>query len=502
MITARLFTWLSAWAAHRADRANPMLVRRVRQELRNKAFIGAYLLMLLIAVIAAAVASAASSSAGRGMFAAIASAWTALMCIQALATTRAITSDRGASSWDLIELTGMPPMRIIVGVVQSNLVLGLLGAAGLAPFLVMSYLLRGLDLPTVVFALVTLPMAGALLGAIGAAVACIGSNRQAKQGLGLLMAVGLLATWGMLTGLWGSSEMMLSRWLGEVLRGDAEALMALVGIFNGWFAAMAVALVLGAAMLTHRALDRSSGPRLLWIAIWLNGLAWLVGLIIYAGWRRGWGNIHDLDEVMAVASTVGVCWALALGLFAISEDTDITPRQLQAVSSGGRFRQLAMTVLGPGSGRGARCTLLLIGLSLVLCAPWMPDTPALIVACHGMLVLALGDMIARGPLRRFCSHPAPRRVCTIAVLVTLGFVPSLLSIFADGDAQRLLLALSPFTGPVELFSRSRSPSGSLGGWLVMGLGAASCAWIVLRAMRSGTGQARVVAGADDANPRS
>jgi hypothetical protein len=496
--TARLRDWLLI----KADRANPMLVRRVRQELRNKAFIGAYMLMLLIAVIAAAVASAASSTAGRGMFAAVASAWTALMCIQALATTRAITSDRGAASWDLIELTGMPPLRIVLGVVQSNLVLGLLGAAGLAPFLVMSYLLRGLDLPTVVFALVTLPMAGALLGAIGAAVACMGSNRQAKQGLGLLMAIGLLATWGMLTALWGSSEVSLSRWLADVLRGETEAILALVALVNGWAAAMAVALVLGSAMLTHRALDRSSGPRILWSAIWFNGLLWLIGTLCYAGLTRGWDNIHNLDEIMAVASVVGVCWALILGLFAISEDTDITPRQLQATRSGGHLRRLAMSVFGPGAGRGARCTLMLIGASLLLCTPWMPNTPALIIACHGMIVLALGDMLARGPLARFCSHPPPRRVCIIAVLVVLGFLPALGSLFVDGDAQRVLLAISPFTGAVELFSRSHQPSESIGGWLVMGLGLAAFAWLALRAMRSGSGHARVTAGVDDNNPRA
>jgi hypothetical protein len=498
VITARLRSWIGL----QADRANPMLVRRVRQELRNRAFIGAYLLMLLIAVIAAAVASAASSSSGRGMFAAVASAWTALMCIQALATTRAITSDRGAASWDLIELTGMPPLRIVLGVVQSNLVLGLLGAAGLAPFLVMSYLLRGLDLPTVIFALITLPMAGALLGAIGAAVACMGSNKQAKQGLGLLMAVGLLAAWGMLTGLWGGSEHILSRWLANVMRGDGASILALLGLLNGWAAAMAVALVLGSALLTHRALDRSSGPRLLWCLIWLNGLLWLGGVLLYAGVTMGWSRlIGDLDEVMSVASVIGVCWALALGLFAVSEDIDITPRQQQAATSGGRIRRLAMSLLGPGAGRGTRCTLALISLSLVLCAPWLPNTPALIVACHGMIVLALGDLLARGPLARFCTHPPPRRVCTIAVLIVLGFLPALAALFSNGDGQRVLLSLSPFTGPVELFSHSRQPTESPGGWIVMSLGLLAFVWLALRATRSGSGHARVTAGEDDANPR-
>ena len=486
-----------------SDRANPMLVRRVRQELRNRASLGAFLLMLLVAVIAAAVASAAGgSSAGRGMFAATASAWTALMCLQANAATRAIASDRGAAAWDLIELTGMPPLRLILGVVQSNLILGLLGAAALAPFLVMSYLLRGLDLPSVLFAILTLPMAGALLGAIGAAVACIGSNRQSRQGLGLLMVLGLLGTWITLTGAWASSEHGLSRWLAEILSGDAEAIMALLALLNGWAAAMALALVLGAALLTHRALDRSSGPRLVWCLIWLNGVLWLGGLLLWAGTSHGWSRLtSNLEETMAVASSIGVAWALALGLFAVSEDLDITARQEQSATSGGRWRRAVMPFLGPGASRGARCTLLLLVLSLTLCAPWLPNTPALIIACYGCFVLALGDLIARGPLDRFCLGPVARRICTVAVLLVLGLLPALASLFLDGDAQRLLLAFSPFTGPVDLFSRSHTPSGSPGGWVAFAMGLIGLAWLLRRALRSGGSVARVTASEDDGNPR-
>lgn len=499
-LAARLMSVLAV----RAERANPMLVRRARQELRNRAFIGAYLLMLLVAVIAACVASAAGGqSAGRGMFAVVASAWTALMCIQAFGTARAITADRGGASWDLIELTGMSPMRLIGGVVQSNLLLGLLGAAGLAPFLVMSYLLRGLDLPTVVFALVWLPMAGALLGALAAALACVGGNRQQKQGMGLLVALGLLAAWGFLTALWGSSEHALSRWLAEVLRGDAEALIALGAILNGWLAALVLALVLGAALLTHRALDRSSGPRLVWIGIWLNGLLWVAGLILWVGLDRGWDRVaRDIDEVLMAVSTIGVVWALALGLFAVTEDLEVTPRQHRAAHEGGRLRRFAMAVLAPGAGRGARCTILLLVPSVLLVAPWLPDTPALAAACYGLAMLAIGDLLARGPFARFCQNPAGRRICVVATTILFGFVPSLVAIFLEGGAARFVLALSPFVGPVELFERDHGPTDSPGGILVLTFGALAFLWLALRARQAGSGSARVTASVDDANPRA
>jgi hypothetical protein len=205
---------------------------------------------------------------------------------------------------------------------------------------------------------------------------------------------------------------------------------------------------------------------------------------------------------MAICSTIGVCWALILGLFAITEDLDITPRQAKAVHEGGRFRRLAMRLLGPGSGRGARCTLALLGGSLLLCAPWIPDTPALIVACHGLMVLMLGDWLARHPLQRFCHGPVARRICTIAVLILLGLVPALAALFVDGTPQRVLIAISPFAGPAELVGRSRSPTDDLGGWIVLIAGGLSFLLLLARARTVGEGHARVLATADDGNPRS
>lgn len=499
MIAARVLGWLET----RADRANPMLVRRVRQELRNKAFIGAYLLMLLVAVVAATIfaSTATGRDGGRGMFAVIASAWSALMCIQALATSRAIAGDRGAAAWDLIELTGMHPLRLVGGVVQSSLLLGLFGAAGLAPFLVMSYLLRGLDLPTVLFALVTLPMLGALLGAIAAAAACVGSNRQARQGLGLLLALGLLVAWGMLIGLWANSEHTVSELMAEVLRGTAEAIIILGLLVNGWLAAMAVALALGATLLTHRALDRSSLLRLVWCLVWLNGLLWLGGMIGWLWHDRGWDFVRrDLDDALGVTSAIGVGWTLVLALFATTEDIDLTPRQQQAVTGGGRLRRLAMAVLGPGSGRGARCTMLLLVPSLALAGPWLLEYAGLLLASFGLFVLMLGDLLARGPLRRFCQTATARRICTVAVFCFLSVAPPLVALgLRDSGGEDWLFAVSPVAGLVQFGERDWR-----GGYEIIlsyGLGLVGFAWLLLRCRTPGGGQARVTAREDDANPR-
>lgn len=481
----------------RLDRANPMLVRRIRQELRSKAFIGAFLTMLLIAAIAAVICAwvadssgSDAASAGRGMFATVASVWSALMCIQAAAAQRAISNDRGAAAWDLIELTGIPPQRIILGVVQSNLVLGLLGALALAPFLVLAYLLRGIDLPTIGFALVTLPMLGAALGAVAALAGCVGAARQTRQGMGGLTALGLLGAWGGLTGLWCNSEETVSLFMAELLRGDEIAVIALLAFANCWLALLALSFASGTALLTHRALDRSTGPRLVWFGIWANAALWLVAMLGWIAYRHGGDSVaRHLKEVMQAASVAGVLWALVMGVFAVSEDLEITPRQARGVAGDGPIMRRARAVIGPGSARGARATLLMTAGSLALCLPWMPDTPALFVAAYGLSVLMLSDLLARRLLARWCGTPSARRVCTLAVLAVVGLVPALVAAFAPDSNKPWLLVLSPFAGPFDLFPGA--PTDSARGWLVLGIGLVACLWLAGRASTRPAGLARL-----------
>lgn len=501
-IAARLESALIA----RADRTNPMLIRRVRQELRSKAFIGAYLAMLMIAAIAAVVAAWASTggsgTTGRGMFAAVASAWTALMCIQASATQRAISADRSAASWDLLELTGIAPVQVVSGVVLSNLVLGLLGAAGLAPFLVLAYLLRGVDLPTIAFALVVLPMIGAALGALAALGGCMGGTRHTRAGMGGLVGLVMLGVWGTLTGMWVASDETVSRFMAQLLRGDETAVIAAMAAVNAWLAVLALCFACASALLTHRALDRSTGPRLAWFGIWANAALWLAGLVAWAAWSRGWNAIAgSIDEVMAVASTTGVLWALLMGLFAVSEDAEITPRQARPVAGDGAVMRRARALLGPGAARGARATLVMAAASVATCLPWLPATPALFVAAYGLTVLMAGDILARRVLGSWCQTPAARRVCTVAVLAVVGLVPAFAAMFSDHEAQRWLLALSPFIGPVELFSHGSGPMDSLRGWVVLAVGAVSAAWMLHRSLQRPAGVARTTARDDDRNPR-
>lgn len=494
---------INGFLLRQVERANPMLVRRVRQDLRNLAFIGAFVLMLVVATGAAVIFASmadASEGTGRGMFAAVASAWTALMCIQGVATQRAIAGDRTAAAWDLLDLTGLPPLHIVIGVVQANLVLGMLGAAGLAPFLVLAYLLRGIDLPTILFALATLPMLGAALGAIGAFAGSLGANRQSRAGLGFITILALLVGWILLTIFWANSDDTVSPWMAGVTGGERWALVGLLGLVDGWAVLLLLAFTFAAALLTHRALDRSTWPRLAWFAAWANGLAWCVGSVAWMAVGQNASDAWDFAErLVPVVSALAVSAALVMGLFAVSEDHEITPRQQRSLGEGGRVMRLVRSLVGPGAARGARATLLMLVPSLAIAVPWFGRAGlAIAIASYGLVVLAVGDIVARRLFGRLCATPPARRMCTIAILVVAGVVPPIVAQVARED---WIFALSPLWGPA-MMAESVHDAEIMGMLpVVMGAGLVALAWMALRATGRTHGLARVTARDTDANPR-
>ena len=183
------------------DRCNPMLVRVVRQELRNRAFISIFLILLAGGAIAAMVVAAitserASGEVSRGLFAAIAFGWCfALWLAQPMGCFRAVSTERGDDTWDLLELTGLRPPKVISGLLMASLVQSLLYTSALAPFIVMAYLLRGIDLMAVIFALVIVPLGGVAASALAVFAACLGPNKASRAVLGGLLGLSLIGCW-------------------------------------------------------------------------------------------------------------------------------------------------------------------------------------------------------------------------------------------------------------------------------------------------------------------
>ncbi len=504
----RISHWLS-------NHANPMLVRTIRQEMRSRSFIGIYVLLLVVAAMAAilsasAASESANSSAGRGLYSALAAAWSLVIAIQAMTTFQAVTRERNEDTWDLLDLTGMGPRPVLRGLLFANLVQGQLYMAALAPFLVMAYLLRGIDLIAIAFALIVMPLAGIATSTLAVFMASIGNNKASRAFCQGILGLGLFSLWALSCAFWFAFNEFDWFFAGFFTRPGETWL--LIGIwFNMWLAFVIAMLVLSGALMTHRASDRSSGPRMLWYGLWLNTLLWLFGVAIYqmytnSSWERG------LNAALGGFSIFGIIWASILGLFSVSEDYELSPRQERTMTRAPSWRKWATLIHGPGAARGRIAFLVMCVLSLItgavglLFESYTDQLPVVVGAWvlfgYIAMIFVVADWCYRGFARKWLDSFGLRRGFILVLAATWILGPILLGLALDSNRleNSYIAMLSPIMGTIEVFSKNGGERDvvlfavSIGGF-------AAIAILFIQAMRLRIKTYRVAARSDDKNPR-
>jgi len=137
-----------------SDRVNPLVVLELRRGLRARTFSAAFVLLLAGGAITALIAYASYDGRGgrvgsRSFFALYIGLAAMAFFVLPYGAFRSLSREREENTWPLLVLTGLGPRRILAGKVGSTLLQALLYASALAPFLLFSYLLQGVDLVTV-----------------------------------------------------------------------------------------------------------------------------------------------------------------------------------------------------------------------------------------------------------------------------------------------------------------------------------------------------------------
>ncbi len=498
-----------------SDRLDPMLVRCVRQDLRSKVFIAVFSLLLLwstafslIAATSAAASTDPERTSGRWLFALLAWSWSfALIVVQASATHRLVAQERNDDTWDLVELTGLPPRRLVRGLLAASLTQSALYTAAMAPFLVMAYLLRGLDLLTILAALITVPMLGIVAATIALFLACAAPNKKARTAGGGFVGLLMLLLWGFTCSIqfntWDSGLTRLLRGLAD---GQTWALVSTgIGI-NAWVALVFLGLVFATTLLTHRADDRSHGPRLALAAVWLNLIAWGGGVC----WLMGLGPSEN-GAVLAGIGIAGSGLTIIAAFFACTEDYLLTPRQARAISESHGWRRKLCVFTGSGAARG-RWYVLALGLSVAVLLgtglALMTDANGHKVVAtgwftlgYGLLTVLVGDWLARVPFGRWCTQPLHRRLVVLGLASALLIFPVLaaLVITENGLGYAVMILLTP--GWAVYHFAIEEPGEALA-VVPMALPIIAAVWAAVQAARHRVLLThRVLADASDHNPR-
>ncbi|MGA9526434.1 MAG: ABC transporter permease [Myxococcaceae bacterium] len=145
----------TAWFEAVSERINPIVVKELRQGLRTRVFWVCFTVLLLACFLIALGAWAGSldgriGESGQPFF------FGFFICLGAVqffiipyTAYRSLAREREEETWVLLSLTGLGARRVLRGKIGSYLAQAGLYASAVLPFLLFSYYLNGIDLPTI-----------------------------------------------------------------------------------------------------------------------------------------------------------------------------------------------------------------------------------------------------------------------------------------------------------------------------------------------------------------
>jgi ABC-type transport system involved in multi-copper enzyme maturation permease subunit len=432
--------WMDRLGSHLAERVNPIVVKELRQHLRTKTFWVFFSLMLIGCLVIAMVASLAAQESDKAGFGSFIAFFVALSAVQHFVIPytafRSMAREQEDETWVLLSLTGLGPRRILAGKLTSFVLQGALYASAAAPFLLFSYYLNGIDLPTIAIAVTLGAIFQVFLVSVSVSLATLAESRLVR-GLLHFVVLGLLGT-AFFTGI-GASLGLAEEAPRKV--GDPEFWVALGG---GAFALVTTALLLfeaAAARLSMPTEPYAVGTRVLFVIQALGGLG-----VFLVAWV-----LNGDDDILAVGLVSFTLYVAFVGLF-IASDRDSMAKNHWARH--GRF-----SLLAPGGLRGFVVVLLVlvVGVSLLVGCfaqedPREPGMLNVMLAAPAYLLIYLGAALV---IARWIPHP-PWQTPAMVRLVALGLftvgagVPPLVgAVVSEGD-DRTLNLLNPIVGLVNL----------------------------------------------------
>jgi ABC-type transport system involved in multi-copper enzyme maturation permease subunit len=435
------------------DRINPLVVKEVRQGLRTRVFWVCFGLMLLACLLLSLMAYAdvrdgGYAPKGQTYF------FTYFVCLGLVhffvipySAYRSLAREREDETWVLLALTGMGPRKILRGKVTSFLAQAALYASAVGPFLLFSYYLNGIDLPTI---LVVLALGAAwvvFLTVLGVCAATLADGRLGRAFVHFIV-LGTLAS-AVLQGLGGAFA--IAEGGSRLMREEAFPYVICVALWlmfgYGWLFFETAASRL--ALITE---DYTRGPRR---ALALQMV--VSAVVVTVLWL-----VQDRERtVAAVAGVAGALHLTLVGVFLIS-DVD---GQARALRAGTR----PWSLLRPGAVRGFRLMVLLLAGWALFCVAlqlssvdtretWRSMLYVTIAgAAYPVLYFAVALLVGRMPKSDRLASPVAVRILFISLVGLACVLSPLLALLVDTSVDDgLINLLNPILGMVNFGSHEYS----------------------------------------------
>lgn len=423
---------LDRWAEWLGDHLNPLLVKEVRQSLKSRQFALMFGLLLCFAWAASLIGLAAMGpevaweARGPNMFYVyyLALAF-ALLVVVPYHAFRSLAVEQEDHTYELLAITALGPRQIVAGKLASAVMQMVIYLSVLTPCLAFTYLLRGIDLPTIVIVVMWTVAGSLVLSAAGLLLGSLSLQRVLQSVLSVGTVGGLFLAFVYACTIVGSVI------LGGILEVTGPEFwtfsLAAATIAASYFALF----FLGAAAQVSFASDNRSTP--LRVAVFLQFLLWTA----WFGW--GWMSQRFAGDLLfGYAAVAGAHW-YGMGIFFTAESPQLSLRVRRRLPQSFLGRVL-FTWFNPGPGTGLMFSLggaLTVWLLVALASPWAgwssaaTSRQALHLFCGAgvaYLVIYLGtEVLILRLLRR-----------VVAVQVSTGLVVHLLLVFFGAALPSIL----------------------------------------------------------------
>ena len=351
------------------DAFNPIVVKELRQAVQGK-FVAAVLIVLLIVQLTAIGLFIINSrdisttfDAGRDAFMILQSIMLGICLLFVPAYTAfRLGSERSDSNVDLLFITTIRPRAIIGGKIFASLAITVLIFSACMPFMVFTYWLRGIDLPSIFVMLAFSFLIVVAAVHMATFIASIPANRVFKILLGV---AGLCILPQIFVASLTLSFTLASSGVGSRLNswefwGPASAVILVALTMIGLLFFMSVALI------TPISANRALPVRLYIMSVWLIGGA-AGGVISYV----------DRDDTAIIVWSIVSVAILFIGFFAaVSERETLGSRVVRKIPRSGLLRLPAFLLFSGAAGGVVWCLLMCaLTLGVVVLWPAVSRTP-------------------------------------------------------------------------------------------------------------------------------
>lgn len=301
------------------DRINPILVKETRQALKSRQFVVTFTLVLLLAwawsIFGVSFIGPSIYYAARGFdlfqgyYVILA---VPLMVIVPFGAFRSLASEREDGTFELLSITTLRPRQIVGGKLGSAMLQMLVYFSAVAPCIAFTYMLKGIDVPTILYVLYCSFIASLGLSLVGLVVATLTPEKHWQIVLSVVFLFGLaMALWAALALVMGALPSAPPAFQ------DRTFWIVNAIIQTAFWSYFALFYGAAAAQLTFASDNRSTRLRQMMVA----------QQALLTGWVM-WG-FHEAEGELAIIIIYfmlsGIHWAL-MGMFLNGELGDISLR--------------------------------------------------------------------------------------------------------------------------------------------------------------------------------